>query len=162
MAKGCARRFETYHPKFEAVFFHADQLIKNMYSVWLERWLQVFSKEQFLFLRSEDVFGLPNPISANALDYENNERKRKRGIEEALRKIAKHLEINDISEGLMEQMVEIPETDDARVMKKGKNSPMRPESRNLLNKFYEPFLSELSKTIGDESFMWNDFRFAAR
>ena len=161
-SKGCARRFETYHPKFEAVFFHADQLIKNMYSVWLERWLQVFSKEQFLFLRSEDVFGLPNPISANALDYENNERKRKRGIEEALRKIAKHLEIDEISEGLMEQMVEIPETDDARVMKKGKNSPMRPESRNLLNKFYEPFLSELSKTIGDESFMWNDFRFAAR
>ena len=52
-ANGCARRFETYHPKFEAVFFHADQLIKNMYSVWIERWFQVFDKEQFLFLRKE-------------------------------------------------------------------------------------------------------------
>lgn len=157
-ANGCARRFETYHPKFEAVFFHADQLIKNMYSVWIERWFQVFDKEQFLFLRSEDVFGLPNPISATPSDYENNEKSRKLGMSEALQKVARHLNLGEMSDALMEQMVEMPETDDARVLKKGKMSPMRKETRALLNEFYQPFLVELAEKIGDEAFMWDDFR----
>ena len=160
--KGCARRFETYHPKFEAVFFHADQLIKNMYSVWIERWFEVFDKEQFLFLRSEDVYGLPNPISATPLDYENNEKKKKLGMVEALRKIAKHLNIGEISSAMMEKMVEMPETDDARVLKKGKFSPMRKATREMLNEFYEPFLLELVEKIGDDAFMWNDYRFTRR
>jgi N-acetylgalactosamine 4-sulfate 6-O-sulfotransferase len=156
--KGCARRFETYHPKFEAVFFHADQLIKNMYSVWLERWFQVFDKEQFLFLRSEDVFGLPNPVSATPWDYENNEKKKKRGMSEALRKISKHLNIGEITDAMLEQMIEMPETDDARVLQKGKISPMRKETRELLNEFYQPFLEELADNIGDEAFLWDGFR----
>ena len=71
-----------------------------MYSVWIERWFEVFDKEQFLFLRSEDVYGLPNPISATPLDYENNEKK-KLGMVEALRKIAKHLNIGEISSAMM-------------------------------------------------------------
>ena len=157
-ANGCARRFETYHPKFEAVFFHADQLIKNMYSVWIERWFQVFDKEQFLFLRSEDVFGLPNPVSATPSDYENNEKSRKLGMSEALQKVARHLNLGEMSDALTEQMVEMPETDDARVLKKGKMSPMRKETRALLNEFYQPFLVELAEKIGDEAFMWDDFR----
>jgi hypothetical protein len=55
-------------------------------------------------------------------------------------------------------MVEMPETDDARVLKKGKMSPMRKETRALLNEFYQPFLVELAEKIGDEAFMWDDFR----
>jgi len=29
---GCAHRFEAYGPKYEAVFYHADQLIKSLYA----------------------------------------------------------------------------------------------------------------------------------
>ena len=158
--KGCARRFETYHPKFEAVFFHADQVIKNMYNVWIERWFEAFDKEQFLFLRTEDVFGLPNPVGASPSDYNNSEDRRKLGMAIALKKIAKHLDIEEISLKLMEQMLEVPETDDARVLHCGKKSPMREKTRNMLNTFYEPFLKEFAEVIGDQAFMWNDFRFS--
>jgi hypothetical protein len=37
-------------------------------------------------------------------------------------------------------------------------SPMRKETRALLNEFYQPFLVELTEKIGDEAFMWDDFR----
>ena len=55
-AEGCAHRFEAYHPKYEAVFYHADQLIKTMYAVFLEGWLAMFGAENVLVLRTEDVF----------------------------------------------------------------------------------------------------------
>jgi hypothetical protein len=104
------------------------------------------------------VFGLPNPVSATTWDYENNEKKKKRGISEALRKIAKHLNIGEITDAMLEQMIEMPETDDARVLQKGKISPMRKETRELLNEFYQPFLEELADNIGDEAFLWDGFR----
>jgi hypothetical protein len=79
-------------------------------------------------------------------------------MSEALQKVARHLNLGEMSDALMEQMVEMPETDDARVLKKGKMSAMRKETRALLNEFYQPFLVELAEKIGDEAFMWDDFR----
>ena len=55
-ARSCANRFESYGPRFQLVFFHADQLIKNLYSVFLETWMEVFPRESFLVLRSEDIW----------------------------------------------------------------------------------------------------------
>jgi hypothetical protein len=48
--------FEAYGPRYEGVFYHADQLIKSMYATFLEGWLQMFGKENVLVLRTEDVF----------------------------------------------------------------------------------------------------------
>ena len=73
------------------------------------------------------------------ISKKNNEKKKKLGMVEALRKIAKHLNIGEISSAMMEKMVEMPETDDARVLKKGKFSPIRKATREMLNEFYEPF-----------------------
>ena len=49
-------------------------------------------------------------------------------MSEALQKVARHLNLGEMSDALTEQMVEMPETDDARVLKKGKMSPMRKET----------------------------------
>lgn len=54
--EGCAHRFEAYGARYEKVFYHADQLIKSMYSTFLEGWLQMFGRGDVLVLRTEDVF----------------------------------------------------------------------------------------------------------
>ena len=41
--------------------FFADQLIKNMYSVWIERWFEVFDKEQFLFFEERGCLWFTQP-----------------------------------------------------------------------------------------------------
>ena len=46
---GCAHRFESYDPKYESVFYHADQLIKTMYATFLEGWLSMFGSEHVLW-----------------------------------------------------------------------------------------------------------------
>ena len=40
-------------PEFEDVFYHADQLIKSMYSVFARDWLHAFPREALLFVRAE-------------------------------------------------------------------------------------------------------------
>jgi N-acetylgalactosamine 4-sulfate 6-O-sulfotransferase len=47
--EGCAHRFESYDPKYESVFYHADQLIKTMYATFLEGWLSMFGSEHVLW-----------------------------------------------------------------------------------------------------------------
>ena len=62
----------------------------------------------------------------------------------------------------MEKMVEMPETDDARVLKKGKFSPMRKATRGNVERVLRTVLLELVEKIGDDAFMWNDYRFTRR
>lgn len=43
-------------PEYEDVFYHADQLIKGMYSVFMSDWLEAFPREAMLVVRAEDYF----------------------------------------------------------------------------------------------------------
>jgi hypothetical protein len=44
----CALLFESLGKKQEDVFFHCDQLIRGMYSVFVEHWLASFRREDVL------------------------------------------------------------------------------------------------------------------
>ena len=43
-------------PDYEDVFYHADQLIKGMYSVFMSDWLEAFPREAVLVVRAEDYY----------------------------------------------------------------------------------------------------------
>ena len=50
----CVLAFEAWGKPQEAVYFHADQLVKGAYSVFMKSWLAAFPKEDLLVLRLED------------------------------------------------------------------------------------------------------------
>ncbi|EFJ46167.1 hypothetical protein VOLCADRAFT_93309 [Volvox carteri f. nagariensis] len=56
---GCLLHFETWGLREERLYFHADQLLRGVYSVWLEIWLKFFDRKDLLVLRSEDYFADP-------------------------------------------------------------------------------------------------------
>lgn len=41
------------------LFYHLQQLIKGMYSEFVDAWTSVFPREQILFLRNEDYQAKP-------------------------------------------------------------------------------------------------------
>jgi hypothetical protein len=55
-ARDCALYFESLGPDYEDVFYHADQLIKGMYSVFMDDWMEAFPREAILVLRAEDYY----------------------------------------------------------------------------------------------------------
>ncbi|KAG1660053.1 hypothetical protein FOA52_010038 [Chlamydomonas sp. UWO 241] len=52
----CALYFETYSMEEEVLFFHADQVIRGMYAIFLERWMTHLGRDNVLVIRAEDYF----------------------------------------------------------------------------------------------------------
>ena len=69
--EGCAHRFEAYHPKYEAVFYHADQLIKTMYAVFLEGWLARQAYASLYRMHQLSIHGAPKTGLAWLVDKLN-------------------------------------------------------------------------------------------
>ncbi|ACO67934.1 predicted protein [Micromonas commoda] len=143
--EGCAHRFEAYHPKYEAVFYHADQLIKTMYAVFLEGWLAMFGAENVLVLRTEDVF-----------HSDPNVRK------EQLKKALSHLGLADVTESALDAMDACDEEcnadDAAMATRKYEAGDVSPETRAKLDAFFAPQLADLAAMLGDEKWRWPGYR----
>ena len=57
---------ESYYSKD---YFHHSYLERSIYVDKLKRWMNVFSKDQFLILKSEDFFEDPNNIYNKVIDF---------------------------------------------------------------------------------------------
>ena len=55
----CALRFEGHGMVYEHEFFHCDQLIRGMYDVFTETWLEALPPGSLLLLKAEDYFAKP-------------------------------------------------------------------------------------------------------
>ena len=143
--EGCAHRFEAYHPKYEAVFYHADQLIKTMYAVFLEGWLAMFGAENVLVLRTEDVFHSDPGVR-----------------KEQLRKALSHLGLADVTESALDAMdacdEECNRDDAAMATKKYEAGDVSLETRAKLDAFFAPQLADLAAMLGDEKWRWPEYR----
>lgn len=145
--EGCAHRFEAYGAKYEAVFYHADQLIKSLYATFLEGWLQMFGRENVLALRAEDVFS-------------DSESTRKA----ALAKAVAHLGLEEPTEELLAEMDAYSEhQQDYDVVRRsmhssgeGGEAAMHPETRAKLDAFFGPQKEALAAMFGDDSLRWSD------
>ena len=137
--KGCANRFETYDADYEAVFYHADTLIKSLYVVFLESWFEVFPRQAFLVLRGEDLWSEDESARRNA----------------AARVLA-HLDLDE-DEDVARAIAATPPNsvsgsdefipnDDSRKM----DSKIRAE----LDEFFAPYNEKLAKLLDDDAFLF--------
>eukprot|EP00756_Hemistasia_phaeocysticola_P022232 Hpha_TRINITY_DN15820_c1_g5::TRINITY_DN15820_c1_g5_i1::g.187133::m.187133 len=56
-ARRCALEFESLAPRLEGIFFHCDQLIRGLYSIFMQDWIAAFPLGTRLWVeRSEDLW----------------------------------------------------------------------------------------------------------
>lgn len=130
----CALAFESLAQEFEDVFFHADQLIKSMHSVFMPDWLAAFPPEDVLVLRLEDY------VSAT----------HRRTV---LERVFRHLHLQEPTAEKWEEILDMPAQRAG-----GKPGPpegkgeMQAGTRAELEAFYAPYNKELARLLGDGGF----------
>ena len=112
------------------------QLSSSLYSIHIAKWLTLFPKNQFLFLRMEDMLSSPNAMSA---------------------KITKFLDIEPIPENTARNLLSM------RLNKQKLYSQevwahysLLNETRALLAKFFALYNRALADLTGDEFFLWSN------
>jgi hypothetical protein len=125
----CALYLESLSQYLEDIFFHCDQLMRGMYSIWLHIWFSIFPRESFLVLKAEDYFINPR---------------------ETLVKVFAHLGLAEPSEKEWSHILDIA---DIRTAATGKE--MLPEALALATEFYMPFNEDLVSIMGDSSWSWD-------
>ncbi|XP_071115443.1 carbohydrate sulfotransferase 15-like [Haliotis cracherodii] len=106
------------------------RIFLGCYSVYMREWLKVFTREQFLILRTED--------------HDQDPKAR-------LRKVYNYLELN-YTEDMLSFVANLPHR---RVSKKKiKQGPMLEKTRFLLDNFYSRYKQDLATILQDEKFLW--------
>lgn len=113
-----------------------ERLSIGLYYAHLHKWMQFYPRENFLFLRTEDISKEPYKL---------------------MTKITKFLGIDRVSEKETTEWFsreynvheEHPDIDPDKLI-------LRQESKDLLDDFFEPYNKMLSKLAGDSRFLWRD------
>ena len=105
------------------------RLVISLYYVHLLKWLQFFSKDQFLFLRMEDMSRNPHTFMTNITHFLN--------ISAMPQSDASQL----LSQHLNKMKTKIT---------------MLPKTRNILSNFFRPFNQQLVDLTGNVRFLWED------
>ena len=102
----------------------------GIYYVHLRKWMQFYPRENFLFLKTEDMRRYPRQMMA---------------------KITEFLGVDRISDHHAKQWL----SKEANVQENyQKWFKMKPETEQLLNEFYKPYNMLLANTTGSERFLW--------
>ena len=107
----------------------------SIYFVHLVKWLQFYPKEQFLFLRTED-------ININTDRF--------------LSTITNFLGLDPVSPQLAEQWLGRRANVQTLVAADPRKIQMWNRTRTLLEGFFRPFNAMLAELMGDQRFLWND------
>ncbi|GIL80774.1 hypothetical protein Vretimale_9126 [Volvox reticuliferus] len=112
--------------------YEPQQLVKGMYSEFVDAWTSVFPREQLLFLRTEDYKAAPR---------------------EHIQAVIKFLGMRDLSDEETTTMMRL-----RRFNAQSEKYPrMWPQSRKMLEDFYRPFNQKLARMMGDDPrFLWED------
>lgn len=129
----CALYFESLRMADEKVFYHCDQILRGMYSTYLEIWFRYFPRDAFLILKSEEYFSDP------------------RGT---IRRVLGFLGLPDPKdEGEWEKM----EAAGPVVSNVAGQAAMPAATRAELLEFYRPYNEALARMLGDPSILkWNE------
>ncbi|GMH38730.1 hypothetical protein BSKO_06614 [Bryopsis sp. KO-2023] len=109
--------------------YEPQQLVKGMYSEFVDDWLDRFPREQLLFLRTDDY---------------------KVAMREHLKALFKFLEVRHLSDKKMDEIVGQEKSNNHRV----DHDPMLPKTRQLLQSFYAPFNARLAAKLNDSRYLW--------
>lgn len=128
----CAIHFEQLGAEQSDIFFHADQVIRGIYSPFVRDWLGAFAENQLLVVRTEEFLDRRQPL---------------------LNRIWRHLGLEpvDLEASLPPKLVRaqqrLPTDYWAWTKSKG---PIQKETSQLLAAFYLPFNRELREMLAAE------------
>ena len=105
----------------------------GLYHVHLHKWLQFYPKENFLFLRTEDMSRLPFTMMSHITDF---------------------LEIDPISKDQAQEWLQQKVNIQTVFTSDPKKFKMKPETKQLLEEFYRPFNEKLAELTGSKRFLW--------
>ena len=114
--------------KCGVVGFH---LTTSMYYLHLSKWMQFFPRENFLFIRTEDMSSDPYTFMRSITNFLN--------IDEFPYPIARLLS--------------------TRKENVQNYTKMLPETQAILSEFFHPFNEKLVQLIGDKRFLWDDTQY---
>lgn len=106
----------------------------GLYSVFLQEWLSVFSRDQVLVIRLEDYSVQPL---------------------KTISRVYKFLGLKSLSKEEAEDLLAKPVANSRREQDR-KIGRMLPETRALLTSYYHKYNVQLAKLLDDDSFLWKD------
>ncbi|KAK7482399.1 hypothetical protein BaRGS_00026321 [Batillaria attramentaria] len=130
----CIRKWSLRHCVYNKTLWetvHQLRIAESMYSVLLEDWMRVFPRHQILFIRFED--------------YAKN-------ITAELAKVFAFLEL-EVSGEQLHLFSQSHPKNRGQYHDRGR---LLPETRAILERFYEPFIRRFASLVGDEKFLWKD------
>ncbi|KXZ51708.1 hypothetical protein GPECTOR_11g157 [Gonium pectorale] len=130
-ASHCAFLFEALSAREEAIYFHADQLMRGMYGLFLEVWFRFIPPANWMIVHSDDFFSNPK---------------------ETLSKVVDFLGLSKVNETVLETMAKA-----GNVNSYAKDyPPIEPEAKRLLQELYRPYNTLLAQLTGDPRYeQWN-------
>ena len=110
----------------------AGSLTVGLYYLHLVKWLSVVPKQQFLFLRAEDLASHPR---------------------EVMHKVWKFLALDPPADADLK----ISHANRNTWMRRHKKFKLLPLTQHLLSSFYHPYNRRLATLLKDDSFLWTDY-----
>ena len=155
--RDCALAFEALSMANEDVFFHADQLIKSMYSAFMGDWLAAYPRDDLLVLRLEEYVAQRRPtlerVFRHLMLQARAAPRRPRRWARQPAEVGMCPPAQDPTEEKWSEILSMP------VQRNGAGAaaerpPIAPELRTELYQFYEPFNAELARQLGDDAYRW--------
>ena len=109
------------------------RLTISLYYAHLVKWLLYFPRENFLFLRTEDLSSHSYEVLAKVTDF---------------------LSISPVNATTAAAWFDSPRNVQTKVMHSSDNFSVLPETRRILDEFYAPYNTMLAEITGDEHFLW--------
>ena len=110
------------------------RLAISLYYVHLYKWRQFFPREQFLFLRMEDMSREPQAFMKRVTDF---------------------LDLAPMSPAVARRLLSHRENVQSFRKRRSVDMKMLPETRTLLSEFFRPFNQKLMEMTGDSRFLWD-------
>lgn len=127
----CTQKYSLRNCVFDRTF-HCNVTVRlhlGMYWVFLQEWLKVFPKDQFLILRMENFI---------------------KDSKSTLKRIFKFLELRDVSNSDRDSPFQKP----LYVNNMKKSHQILDKTKRVLKRFYQPSNKKLVRMLSDEQFLW--------
>lgn len=161
----CAFNFESLSPENEGVYYHADQLLKGLYSAYVPTWLRAFGSRSLLFLRAEDYWAAPAETLQRAVAFLGLPPLDERALERAAAQPIEYLHGSNATfygdKSIVNSHAPLAPAASRRTAVPGRtripsSQPIDAEAKQLLRGFYATYNDELARVLGDERFRWAD------
>eukprot|EP00798_Chlamydomonas_sp_ICE-L_P031207 gene31207-6356_t len=146
----CAIMFEALGSKHEKVYFHCDQILRSMHSVWMEGWLRFFPRSSILVIKSDEYF----KSSANELRV-LQDIARHAGLTEHTQEHLSKITAENKPQAYAKDHVMLPGA--KKLLPEKMDHVMLPEAMKLLTDFFRPFNKRLAELLDDPYYAtWSD------